>query len=130
MTCPVTSYIADLSRVSADWKDKISSGLIPYASKQLSSNIIPEMYVFDELIKACVIRTPVEVIHGTADSDVPFEESSSFVTQREKNITLYPADGMDHSFSAPEGSDNQKELSVQYRRQAALQVATIMEKQL
>lgn len=130
MTCPVTSYIADLSRVSIDWKDKMPSDFIQYASKQLSSNTVPEMYAFDELIKECSIRIPVEVVHGTADSDVPFEESSNFVAQRKNNITLHPIDGMDHSFSAPEGSTNQKELSKQYRRQAAFEIATIMEKHI
>ena len=130
MTCPVTSYIADLNRVSIAWKDKMSSGFVPYASKQLAANTVSEMYTFDELIEQCLIRIPVEVIHGTADSDVPFGESSNFVTQRSENITLHPIDGMDHSFSAPEGATNQNELSTQYRQQAATRIATIIEKHI
>lgn len=126
LTCPVTSYISDLNRVTTDWRSSLVTGFVPYASKKLAASTVTEMYTFDELIENCVTRIPLTVIHGTADSDVPFDESSHFVSKRSRLATLHPLEGMDHSFSAPEGLPDREELSRQYRKQASIVIANIM----
>ncbi|WP_286830229.1 MULTISPECIES: alpha/beta hydrolase [Kordiimonas] len=126
MTCPVTSYISDLSRVAEDWEAIPASSFIPYASKKLPASIVTDMYAYDILIQTCPLIKETSVFHGTADSDVPFAESQQFVKDRCEIAQIYPLDGMDHSFSAPEGAPDQALLSPKYRLQAAQVIAGVL----
>ncbi|MCB0321702.1 MAG: alpha/beta fold hydrolase, partial [Bdellovibrionales bacterium] len=64
MTCPVTSYVADVSRVNSAWKDQAGTGLIQYASKKLSTIVVPEFYAYDFLIQNQHVSKPFSVVHG------------------------------------------------------------------
>lgn len=123
MTCPVTSYVADLNRVTQGWNEKSFSEVIPYASMSLSSNIIPEIYSFDRFIEYCPVDVDFHVFHGTEDSDVPFSESESFAKARGDRASIHPCYGMDHSFSAPEGTIDKKKKDAEYRSIAAEKIA-------
>lgn len=127
MTCPVTSYVADVSRVNANWQDDAKSGLVNYASKQLNSFIIPEFYVFDRLVKYQKVNVPFSVVHGSEDSDVPPEESKAFLMGRAPDSNYHALAGMDHSFSAPESAPNRNVLSPKLRQEAAEYIASILE---
>jgi len=126
MTCPVTSYISDLGRVVKDWKSISTSNYVRYASKQLPTSIITEMYAYDSLIQECPLNKKTLVFHGTADSDVPFAESRQFVENRCEIAQMFPLDGMDHSFSAPEGTPDQASVSTKFRMQAAQVIAGVL----
>jgi pimeloyl-ACP methyl ester carboxylesterase len=121
-TCPVMSYVADLDRVNPGWREETSSGFINYVSKKLSSTIITEMWAYDAMIG--VVPTPHKcaIFHGTNDSDVPFSESERFVKQHAK-VDLKALKGMDHSFSAPEGTRNRDEESKRFRAEAGRVIA-------
>lgn len=127
MTCPVTSYVADVSRVNADWQDNAKSGLVKYASKKLGSFVVPEFFVFDRLITNQAVNVPFSVVHGAVDSDVPPEESKAFLIDRAPEENYHALPGMDHSFSAPENAPDRDRLSPKLRQEAAVYIASILE---
>jgi len=123
LTCPVTSYVADIDRVSINWRENINSGFIQYATKKLSAAIVPEMFAFDSLIRECPLNKPTVIFHGTADSDVPYGEVKEFAGHRRQNVLLHAFEGMDHSFSAPDGTINRDKASYDFRMEAARAIA-------
>jgi pimeloyl-ACP methyl ester carboxylesterase len=126
-TCPVMSYVDDLTRVNEDWSKELSAGTIKYASKRLSSAVVPEMYLFDQMLESCGRTTPLTIVHGSADSDVPLSASESYLALRGSGELLV-LEGMDHSFSAPEGTPDASNVSAAYRLTAAREVASLLAK--
>jgi pimeloyl-ACP methyl ester carboxylesterase len=120
-TCPVLSYVADILRVNPRWQEELPSGMVRYASKQLPASVISEMYAYDMVIRG-IHDTNLVIFHGTADSDVPYSESVEFV-RRHRDGVLHAIEGMDHSFSAPEGSTDRDDLSAKYRARAGRLIA-------
>jgi pimeloyl-ACP methyl ester carboxylesterase len=121
-TCPVMSYVADLDRVNPTWREETESGFIRYVSKKLPSSIIAEMWAYDAMIGLVPTPPKCAIFHGMSDSDVPYSESEDFVKQR-VTVDLKGLQGMDHSFSAPEGVPNRDEKSKLFRVQAGRIIA-------
>lgn len=127
LTCPVTSYVSDVSRVNSHWIHQAKTGFIRYASKQLGAFIVPEFYAYDFLIAKQKVSIPFSVIHGAEDSDVPPEESRAFLASRANPHMYHSLSGMDHSFSAPAGSTDADSRSPLLRKEAAHYIATILD---
>lgn len=122
LTCPVTSYLADLGRVNPAWATEIDRGSVKYANMALSSGVVSEMMAYDSIIASLPSSKRADVIHGTDDADVPYEEVALFASKR-RHLTLHPMAGMDHSFSAPPGS---RETSDYLRASAAHYIANLL----
>jgi len=100
LTMPVLSYINDVSKVNAYWERHRELGYIEYASVELPGLIVPEFYFFDEIVDRLQPTKDYTILHGRADSDVPFEESVHFCQQHPRG-RLIGLDDMDHSWAAP-----------------------------
>jgi pimeloyl-ACP methyl ester carboxylesterase len=121
-TCPVMSYVADLERVNPNWRLDSRSGWINYVNKKLPCSIIAEMWAYDSLIDLVPTPRNCAIFHGTSDSDVPYSESEDFIKKR-VTVELIGLQGMDHSFSAPEGTPDRDKQSKLFRAQAAQAIA-------
>lgn len=123
LTMPVLSYVDDLCRVNPTWQADMKKGFIGYEGRQLSPLLLPELHFFDRLIDATHLRAPVVILHGTADSDVPFQASVDFADSRREHIEVIGLDDMDHGWTAPGDHRRETEESWENQRVAALQTA-------
>jgi predicted alpha/beta-fold hydrolase len=126
LTCPVTSYLADLQRVNPHWRNDVLTKNLQYASKELNPAIISEMEAYDHMIRCIKPSIYGHIVHGTADSDVPLSEVKSFAAARSPVFSLHPLLGMDHSFAAPDGTFDRENKSIEFRAQAAKYVAQLI----
>ncbi|MBK7538025.1 MAG: alpha/beta hydrolase [Myxococcales bacterium] len=124
-TCPVLSYVDDLDRVNRAWRSDLPTGRIHYASKSLPSSIVPQMYLFDLMLARTTRNVNLTIFHGTSDTDVPILASEQFIESRGSG-NLHRLLGMDHSFSAPEGTENRAAVSLEFRRRAAREISTFV----
>lgn len=126
MTCPVTSYISDISRVNSDWEQNLDTGFVLYAGRKIKNKIIDEMHIYDGEIASFASVKRTDIFHGLLDSDVPFTEPESFAKNRSPLVKIHGLEGMDHSFSAPEGSLNRDVLSKEFRKKVARFIVSVL----
>lgn len=100
LTMPVLSYVDDVSRVNAQWAADAAIGGIPYASLVLPALIAPELFFFDALIERVPGSKEYIILHGRADTDVPFTASEEF-HRAHPHGQLFGLDEMDHCWAAP-----------------------------
>lgn len=100
LTMPVLSYVDDVSRVNAAWTADVANGGIRYASLVLPALIAPEFFFFDALIERAPGAKQYTILHGRADTDVPFSASERF-HRAHPHGQLFGLDGMDHCWAAP-----------------------------
>jgi Serine aminopeptidase, S33 len=123
LTMPVLSYTEDISRVNPDWERYKELGYINYSSVELPGLIVPEFYFFDEILDRQQPTKDYTILHGRADSDVPFEESIEFCHAHPRG-RLIGLDDMDHSWAAP--GDPERE-TLQSRENQATAAARFQE---
>lgn len=110
LTMPVLSYIDDISRVNPDWRNDLADGFIGYAGARLPALLAPEFHFFDTLIEQAPPTCPYTILHGRADSDVPFSASEDF-QRRHPHGRVLGLDGMDHTWAAPGDMNRETEQS-------------------
>lgn len=117
MSCAVTNYEADLTRVNPSF-DPSGSEPIPYSNLMLPGRLFSEMREVDAVLTEIRPQFVVPFFHGEADSDVPCKEALDF----SKNISNAPFvsfPGMDHTYSAPAYEKERDATTVKYREVAA-----------
>jgi pimeloyl-ACP methyl ester carboxylesterase len=114
LTMPVLSYVDDVSRVNSHWREEAKERYIKYSSIHLSPLLASEFYFFDYLIERCESAKNYTILHGEADTDVPFSASKVF-SQDHARGRVFGLAGMDHCWAAP--GDPQRETSESEKNQ-------------
>jgi len=126
MSCAVTNYEADLSRVNGLPVSELSAGnFVPYSKLRLPSSILGEMADVDSQLKAVRPVFPVLFFHGSSDSDVPCAEARGFA-ERLPAFEFFEFENMDHTFTAPVNQKQRDEATVVNREVAATKIAEVL----
>ncbi len=100
LSMPVLSYVDDLSRANPAWRQDLPQGFIGYQGNRLDALLLPELYFFDKLINDTPLSKPLTILHGIADSDVPFQASLDFAAAR-AGVVVVGLEDMDHGWTVP-----------------------------
>jgi alpha-beta hydrolase superfamily lysophospholipase len=130
LTMPVLSYVDDIGRVNDQWSAQPLDEPISYSSVKLPGLIRADFFAVDELISRAHTDKPLTILHGEADTDVPFSASEQFLSTSPSEGDLIGLPGMDHCWAAPGDPDRQTPQSHENQRAAADQTAAVLRNRL
>ncbi|MGN6258709.1 MAG: alpha/beta hydrolase family protein [Solirubrobacterales bacterium] len=130
LTMPVLSYVDDIERVNDRWSSRPLHESIPYGPVKLPGLIRADFFAADELIARAHTNKPLTILHGEADTDVPFNASEQFLSSSPSKGELIGLPSMDHCWAAPGDPNRKTAQSRENQRIASDRTAAILRSHL
>jgi len=107
LKCPVSDYPPIWRGLlgEAGMKNWQADGLLSFATPEgrarLNYAFYDDLLNYDTYQEAIAIKAPVLIVHGDADTDVPFQQSEDLLETLKSKASLIAISGADHQFTKP-----------------------------